>query len=137
MPLNIYMQINDLGSLDMQVVGDTELLARQAACVGARLNELIEQAELGVNPRRLNVLESYLNRKDPVVQQVIEMLERRSRAGQKKYGCGLDRTDLPERDWLVHLMEELADALGYAQRRLNDLDASTTEKPADGMGGSD
>ena len=117
----------------MDVAGDTELLIKQSACVSARLNELIDQAELDVNPKP-NVLESYLATRDPVVEQVIDLMRKRSRVGRVKYGVGLDRTDLTERQWLQHLMEELADALGYAQRKLNGL---AEIEHTDGDGGCD
>ena len=123
MPLRIEINICDLGTVEMEVAGNTELLGKQSACVSSRLNDLIEQAELGVNPRP-NILEQYLATRDPVVEQVIELMRKRSRVGKVKYGVGLDRTDLTEREWLQHLMEELADALGYAQRKLNGLTAN-------------
>ena len=120
MPLRIWIDICDRGTVEMDVAGNTELLIKQSACVSSKLNELIDQAELAVNPRP-NILEQYLATRDPVVEQVIELMRKRSRVGKVKYGVGLDRTDLNEREWLQHLMEELADALGYAQRKLNGL----------------
>jgi len=120
MPLRIWIDICDRGTVEMDVAGNTELLIKQSACVSSRLNELIDQAELAVNPRP-NILEQYLATRDPVVEQVIELMRKRSRVGKVKYGVGLDRTDLNEREWLQHLMEELADALGYAQRKLNGI----------------
>jgi len=41
-----------------------------------------------------------------------------SRAGRglEKYGCTTERTDLSDREWLLHLQEELMDACVYLQR---------------------
>ena len=53
--------------------------------------------------------------KDPVVQSVIRKLEERSERGKRKYGVMLDRPDLSQREWLIHLQEELMDAVNYLE----------------------
>lgn len=53
--------------------------------------------------------------KDPVVESVIQKLEERSERGKKKYGVMLDRPDLSQREWLIHLQEELMDAVNYLE----------------------
>ena len=53
--------------------------------------------------------------KDPVVQSVIQKLEERSERGKRKYGVMLDRPDLSQREWLIHLQEELMDAVNYLE----------------------
>lgn len=50
--------------------------------------------------------------------QVCEKMLSRADFGLKKYGVGVDRTDLTMRQWLVHLQEELMDASIYAERLL-------------------
>ena len=53
---------------------------------------------------------------DPYVEENVKFLRDRARVGLKKYGVGLDRTDLTADQWVQHLREELADALNYATR---------------------
>ena len=60
---------------------------------------------------------------DPVVEDVVALLRRRSAVGQAKYGTSLARTDLSQRDWLQHMIEELADALNYAMALRRMMDA--------------
>jgi hypothetical protein len=55
---------------------------------------------------------------DPIVEAVCARMLSRSRAGQRKYGTTLARTDLTRRDWLRHLQEELLDAALYVERLL-------------------
>jgi hypothetical protein len=52
-----------------------------------------------------------LSTKDPIVEQVKEMFDKRSEVGIKKYGTTLhdNNTD----DFLVHLQEELMDGILY------------------------
>ncbi len=45
---------------------------------------------------------------------------RRSNLGFKKYGCTTKRTDLTEKEWLIHLQEELMDACVYLQKVIGD-----------------
>ena len=58
-----------------------------------------------------------LSTKDPIVEQVKEMFDKRSEVGIKKYGTTLhdNNTD----DFLVHLQEELLDAILYIQKLKN------------------
>lgn len=59
---------------------------------------------------------------DPVVEAVRADLLRRSQIGFKKYGVGLDRPDLNQRDWLQHAYEEALDLANYLKRMIMDLD---------------
>jgi hypothetical protein len=52
---------------------------------------------------------------DPVVNQVIGKLSKRSKIGQTKYNTDLSRKDLTDKDWLNHLQEELLDGANYVQ----------------------
>jgi hypothetical protein len=49
--------------------------------------------------------------KDPIVEEAVEFLRSRSRGGIKKYGTTLQ--DNNKDDFLLHLQEELGDALNY------------------------
>lgn len=49
-------------------------------------------------------------------QALIERILDREEAGFKKYGRTMDRRDYEQRDWLLHLLEELMDAAQYAMR---------------------
>jgi len=59
--------------------------------------------------------------KDPIVTQVIAKFEIRSDAGIKKYGTTLKDNNLSAREWLIHLQEELMDAVLYIERNLDQL----------------
>lgn len=53
---------------------------------------------------------------DTVVGSVIDSFKKRSEAGIKKYGTTLDRDDLCLAEWLIHLQEELQDAILYSEK---------------------
>lgn len=53
---------------------------------------------------------------DSVVTSVIEKFKQRSEFGQRKYGTNLDRTDLKFLDWVIHMQEELMDAILYLEK---------------------
>jgi hypothetical protein len=55
---------------------------------------------------------------DNNVESVREKLLNRSTVGVNKYGTTTDRTDLSKHDWLVHLQEELMDAIVYIEAAL-------------------
>lgn len=54
--------------------------------------------------------------KDKYVQSVIDNFKNRSELGIFKYGTTLERKDLNVHDWLIHLQEELMDAVLYIER---------------------
>lgn len=64
---------------------------------------------------------------DHIVEAVKRKLDERAARGLLKYGVDLTRTDLSEREWLVHLQEELLDGANYIERLLADLDAQGSE----------
>jgi hypothetical protein len=53
---------------------------------------------------------------DSIVTSVIEKFKQRSEFGQRKYGTNLDRTDLKFLDWVIHMQEELMDAILYLEK---------------------
>ena len=60
---------------------------------------------------------------DTVVSSVIQSFQKRSLAGQLKYGTTLDRTDLSPLDWAQHMQEELMDAILYLERLKREIAA--------------
>ena len=59
--------------------------------------------------------------KDPIVESIIERFKERSDEGVKKYGVTMARKDLSSLEWLVHLQEELMDAILYAEKLKKEL----------------
>ena len=55
-------------------------------------------------------------RNDKIIGSVIEKILKRSEAGYKKYGVGLDKDDQSLDIWLNHLQEELMDAVNYIEK---------------------
>jgi hypothetical protein len=55
---------------------------------------------------------------DANVERVLDKLLRRYARGIEKYGVTTKRADLTQRDWLVHLQEELMDAIIYIEAQL-------------------
>lgn len=53
---------------------------------------------------------------DPIVQQVCDNLQLRSRLGQAKYNTTLFANKAAYDEWLNHLQEELMDATLYIQK---------------------
>jgi len=58
---------------------------------------------------------------DPVIEAVCADLRARSAVGLRKYGVGLDRTDLALVDWLQHAYEEALDMANYLKRSIMEL----------------
>lgn len=59
--------------------------------------------------------------KDTIVESVINQFRERSKVGIKKYGVTLDREDLTPLQWLIHLSEELQDAILYIEKLKQDM----------------
>ena len=57
--------------------------------------------------------------RDAYVNNVLRKYVKRSDVGLEKYGTTLERNDLSEEDWLIHLQEELMDASLYIERLLS------------------
>lgn len=62
-----------------------------------------------------------IEKPDSVVSSVIEKYLERSRVGKEKYGTTLDRNDLSNIEWLIHLQEELMDATLYIEKLKKEL----------------
>jgi hypothetical protein len=59
--------------------------------------------------------------KDPIVESIIDRFKERSDEGIKKYGVTMARKDLSSLEWLIHLQEELMDAILYAEKLKEEL----------------
>lgn len=55
-------------------------------------------------------------------KRVCELIAARQRFGRNKYGTTVAENPLTLRQWLVHQQEELADALVYCTRAIEELD---------------
>jgi len=53
---------------------------------------------------------------DSIVESIINKFKSRSEIGIIKYGKTLDRDDLTLNEWLIHLQEELMDAILYIEK---------------------
>lgn len=53
-------------------------------------------------------------------EAVIAKIRARREAGRKKYGTTMERTDLTERQWLVHAQEEAMDLAIYLERLIRE-----------------
>jgi len=53
---------------------------------------------------------------DKIVEKVIDKFNTRSAFGISKYNTTLHDNDLPTMDWLVHIQEELMDAILYIEK---------------------
>ena len=51
-----------------------------------------------------------------ILTEVIEDFQAREKKGLETYGTTLDRKDLSTSQWLVHLREELQDAILYLKK---------------------
>lgn len=56
------------------------------------------------------------NPSDPIVNNVLQAYQRRSRQGMQTYGVSMYENRAPFLSWLQHLQEELMDATLYAER---------------------
>lgn len=101
------------------VVGMTQ---QEASDLQQKLGKVIEKVEAG------NV-EINTPSPDPVIEQLVAELRRRSAVGLKKYGAPLSREDLSLKDWLQHALEETLDNAGYLQAAINSLESG--QRPAD------
>jgi hypothetical protein len=60
-----------------------------------------------------------INETDSIVKQTIDEFLERAEMGKKKYGVNLDRDDLIDIDYLIHMKEEMMDAVLYINKFLN------------------
>jgi len=69
-------------------------------------------------------MENNQEKKDRVVESVVEKFSSRSDVGIKKYGTTLEENELTLIQWLNHLQEELMDATLYVQKLKEELEAN-------------
>ena len=56
-----------------------------------------------------------------IEEQVIQRIRTRADAGLAKYGTTMERKDLTDVQWAIHLQEELLDAAVYLERLIEEL----------------
>ncbi len=103
------------------VVGMTQ---QEASDLQQKLERVIEKAaggDVGINAPS----------PDPVIEQLVAELRRRSAVGLKKYGAPLSREDLSLKDWLQHALEETLDNAGYLQAAINSLESGHPSTASD------
>ena len=59
---------------------------------------------------------------DKNVAAVINKMTQRAEIGLRKYGVTTERTDLTQKQWLIHAQEEAMDLAIYLQRLINEAD---------------
>ena len=79
----------------------------------------------------MNNQEVDIESKDPVIEQLVAELRRRSEFGLKKYGVPLSREDLTLKDWLKLALEETLDKAGYLQAAINSLESGHPSTASD------
>lgn len=60
-----------------------------------------------------------INDTDSIVKTTINEFLERADKGKKKYGVSLDRDDLIDIDYLIHMKEEMMDAVLYINKFLD------------------
>lgn len=66
--------------------------------------------------------DNYILTKDPIVNRVIARLASRSDVGVDKYNTTLEDSPQSHKEFIVHLIEELADGLNYSEKLLSMYD---------------
>ena len=51
---------------------------------------------------------------------VCKKIQDRAKVGKEKYGVTMERNDLSFREWMIHLQEELMDAVVYIEKNLEE-----------------
>ena len=60
--------------------------------------------------------------KPECAKKILTLICQRQQVGEEKYGHTIDRTDIDEAQWRMHLLEELLDGVQYAARCGNDCE---------------
>lgn len=56
-----------------------------------------------------------------IEDEVCEKIQQRAEVGLNKYGTTMERDDISDLGWLIHLQEELMDGAIYTQRIINNI----------------
>ena len=66
---------------------------------------------------------------DEKFQTALDVIEYTGEKGEKKYGVNMDRDDLPFKEWVTHMKEELMDAILYLEKleKLHGQEAPNTQ----------
>ena len=55
-----------------------------------------------------------------IEDSVCKKIQDRASVGKKKYGVTMERNDLSFKEWMIHLQEELMDAIVYIEKTLEE-----------------
>ena len=55
-----------------------------------------------------------------IEDSVCKKIQDRARVGKEKYGVTMERGDLSLKEWMIHLQEELMDAIVYIEKTLEE-----------------
>ena len=55
-----------------------------------------------------------------VEDSVCKKIQDRAKVGKNKYGVTMERGDLSLKEWMIHLQEELMDAIVYIEKTLEE-----------------
>lgn len=118
---------HDLGYIHSKLKEEGNTLAYLSLNMALiKLDDFIKQYEIdkGFNDKVKHHLDFNgfsFDKKDPIVEQVIDKFRSRSQEGIKKYGTTLADNKLTQEEWLNHLQEELMDAVVYLERLKQEL----------------
>ena len=57
-----------------------------------------------------------------IEDSVCKKIQDRAKVGKNKYGVTMERSDLSFKEWMIHLQEELMDAVNYIEKVKDVLD---------------
>jgi len=130
MTVQITITIKDRCSLDIQHQGDAHVLEDCGMEAVELLAGYVDKIALVhahnrecdlCGSEKANTLNRFACRNgiaDPVVNRVVDKFRSRSVAGTLKYKTNLERNDLPNWAWLLHLQQELMDGCNYIEKLL-------------------
>jgi|TARA_R100000455_G_C6260650_1_gene116031 hypothetical protein len=55
-----------------------------------------------------------------IEDSVCKKIQDRAKVGKNKYGVTMERGDLSLKEWMIHLQEELMDAIVYIEKTLEE-----------------
>lgn len=55
-----------------------------------------------------------------IEDSVCKKIQDRAKVGKEKYGVTMERDDLSFKEWMIHLQEELMDAIVYIEKNLEE-----------------
>ena len=95
------------------------LLLKALKCQLTPLNafgDVLKPPKMQVNATLYFTLSHMLDVEPEHVSKIMQLIRERQKVGEEKYGHTMDRTDLSEAQFRMHLLEELLDGAQYAVR---------------------